>query len=151
MHIDKDVWNSLTPAQRAAVERAAKDSLIESYKANESLECAKLKDILDINKGVHQRDVDGSRRLLNGKPVSAAMTLARWPDDALKVLKEATDDYLAALSGPAEGKADAQKDFTRFYTALSQYLKNIGATQFDPGTFPGKSGLKVGEQCQLVK
>ena len=151
MHIDKDVWNSLTPAQRAAVERAAKDSLIESYKANESVECAKLKDILDINKEVHQRDVDGSRRLLTGKPVSAAMTLARWPDDALKVLKEATDDYLAALSGPAEGKADAQKDFTRFYTALNQYLKNIGVTQFDPGTFPGKSGLKAGEQCQLVK
>lgn len=151
MHIDKDIWNSLTPAQRGAIERAAKDALIESYKANESVECAKLRDILDINKGFHQREVDGSRRLLNGKPVSAAMTLARWPDDALKVLKEATDDYLAALSGPATGKTAAQQDFTRFYAALSQYTRNIAATRFDPGSFPATTGLKAGEQCRLVK
>ena len=85
------------------------------------------------------------------KPFSAAMTLARWPDDALKVLKEATDDYLAALAGPAEGKTPAQQDFTRFYTALTQYAKGIGATTFAPDTFPAKSGLKAGEQCRLVK
>jgi hypothetical protein len=151
MHIDKDVWNGLTPGQRAAIERAAKDALVESYKANESVECARLKDILDINQGVHQRDVDGSRRLVKGKPVSAAMTLARWPDDALKVLEEATKDYLAALAGPAEGKTPAQQDFTRFYTALTQYAKGIGATKFEPGTFPAKTGLKAGEQCRLVK
>ena len=151
MHIDKDVWNSLTPAQRAAIERAAKDALVESYKANESVQCAKLWDILEINKGVHQREVDGSRRILNGKPVSAAMTLTRWPDEALKVLKEATDDYLAALAGPAEGKTDAQQDFNRFYTAFRQYAISIGATSFDPGTFPGRTGLKAGEQCRLAK
>jgi hypothetical protein len=95
--------------------------------------------------------VDGSRRIVNGKPVSAAMTLVRWPDDALKVLQEATNDYLAALAGPAEGKTPAQQDFTRFYTALTQYAKGIGATKFEPGTFPAKTGLKAGEQCRLVK
>lgn len=151
MHIDKDVWNGLTPVQRGAIERAAKDALVQSYKANESVQCAKLKDMLDINRGVHQRDVDGTRRIINGRPVSAAMTLTRWPDDALAVLKEATDDYLAALVGPAEGKTAAQQDFTRFYTAFRQYASSIGATRFDPGTFPGRTGLKAGEECRLVK
>jgi len=151
MHIDKAVWNALNQAQRAAIERAAKESLVESYKAAESVECARLKDILDINKGVHQRNVDGTRRLINGRPVSAAMTLARWPDDALVVLREATNDYLASLAGPAEGKTDAQKDFSVIHMSLTQYASSIGATSFAPGTFPAKTGLKAGEQCRLVK
>ena len=74
---------------------------MESYNAAESTECAKLKAILDINKGINQRNIDGSLRLVSGKPVSAAMTMATWPDEALKVLLEATDGYLASLAGPS--------------------------------------------------
>jgi hypothetical protein len=152
MHIDKAAWNGLTDAQKAAIKRAAKDAVVESYAAAESVQCVKLKAMLDINKGISQRNIDGSVRMAGGKPVSAAMTMARWPDDALKVLLEARDEYLAALSGTGgQGeKTDAQKDFATVLKALTQYGSNIGATRFDPGTFPAKSGLASGETCRLV-
>ena len=153
LHIDKGVWNGLTPAQRAAIARAAKDSVSESFNAAESVQCAKLKDMLDINKGIQQRNIDGTLHLVDGKPVSARMTLARWPDDALQVLLEATNDYLASLSGPTgtSEKTEAQKDFTAIYKALMQYASNIGATRFSPDRFPARTGVAAGEECGLVK
>jgi hypothetical protein len=153
IHIDKTVWNSLNAAQQAAIVRAAKDSVIESYNAAESVECAKLKAILDINKGITQRNIDGSPRLVDGKPVSAAMTMAAWPDEALKVLLEATDAYLASLAGPnsPNDKTEAQKDFTTILSALTKYGASIGATKFDPGRFPARTGLLAGQECSLVK
>ena len=153
IHIDKAVWNSLNAAQKAAIVRAAKDSVIESYNAAESVECAKLKDMLDFNKGINQRNLDGTLRLVAGKPVSAAMTMAQWPEDALKVLLEARDDYLASLAGPnnPSEKTDAQKDFSVILKALTQYSASVGATKFDPGKFPAKTGLVAGEECSMVK
>jgi hypothetical protein len=152
IHIDKSVWNSLNAAQQGAIARAARDSVVESYNAAESVECAKLKDMLDINRGVQQRNIDGTPRLVDGKPVSAAMTLATWPDDALKVLLEATNDYLASLAGPngPGEKTDAQKDFATVMGALTNYGAGIGATKFDPGRFPAKTGLAAGQECQLA-
>jgi hypothetical protein len=153
IHIDKAVWNSLNAAQQAAIARAAKDSVIESYNAAESVQCTKLKAILDINKGINQRNIDGNPRLVDGKPVSAAMTMATWPDAALKVLLEARDDYLASLAGsnnPNE-KTDEQKDFSTVLNALTRYGTSAGATIFSPGTFPAKTGLVAGEDCSLVK
>ena len=151
MHIDKSVWGSLTPAQRAAIERAAKDSVVESYKAADSVECVKLSAMLEINKRIKQRNVDGSPRLVNDKPASAVMTLATWPDETLAVLLDATNDYLTSLAGPVNEKTAAQKDFSAIHSALTTYAESIHATRFNPGTFPGKSGLAVGEECRLVK
>ncbi len=153
MHVDKTVWNGLNAAQRAAVLRAAKDSVIASYNATESAQCTKLKAMLDFNKGIQQRNVDGTLRLIAGQPVSAEITLARWPDDALKVLLEARDAYLASLEGPEDPtqKTDAQKDFSAVLKAVRQYAASIGATTFDPGRFPAKTGLAKGEECSLVK
>lgn len=153
MHIDKAVWNNLNAAQRAAIVRAAKESVIESYNAAESVQCTKLKAILDINKGINQRNIDGTPRLADGKPVSAAMTMATWPDAALTVLLEATNDYLASLAGPANPneRTDAQRDFTAVSKALTQYAASIGATKFAPGKFPAKTGSVAGEECSLVE
>lgn len=153
MHVDKTAWNGLNAAQRAAVLRAAKESVIASYNATESVQCAKLKAMLDFNKGVHQRNPDGTPRLRDGKPVSAEITLARWPEDALKVLLESRDGYLASLEGPADPgqKTDAQKDFSAVLKAVKQYSASAGATTFDPGRFPAKTGLVTGEDCNLVK
>jgi TRAP-type mannitol/chloroaromatic compound transport system substrate-binding protein len=153
IHINKAVWNSLNAAQQAAIIRAAKYSVIESYNAAESVQCAKLKAILDINKSINQRNIDGTLRLVDGTPVSAAMTLATWPDDALKVLLEARDEHLASLAGPNNPvkKSDAQKDFTVISRALTQYMASIGAIKFNPGNFPARTGLVAGQQCNLVK
>ncbi|MBT9613464.1 MAG: hypothetical protein IV108_09400 [Burkholderiales bacterium] len=153
IHIDKAVWNSLNAAQQTAIARAAKESVMESYNAAESVECTKLKAILDINKGINQRNIDGAPRLVNGKPVSATMTMATWPDDALKVLLEASNDYLASLAGPnsPNERTDAQKDFATVFNALTKYGASIGATKFNPGKFPAKTGLVAGQECSLVK
>jgi hypothetical protein len=109
--------------------------------------------MLGINKGIIQRNIDGSPRLVGGKPVSAAMTLAVWPDDALKVLLEARDDYLASLAGsnvPNE-RTDEQKDFSTVFDALTRYGASVGATKFSPGKFPARTGLVAGEECGLVR
>jgi hypothetical protein len=153
MHIDKAVWNSLNAAQQAAIARAARESVIESYNAAESVECAKLKAMLDINKEINQRNIDGSPRLIDGKPVSAAMTLAAWPDEALKVLLEARDEYLASLEGSniPDEKTGEQKDFSTVIDAVTRYATSAGATKFSPGTFPAKTGLAAGQECRLVK
>ena len=153
MHVDKTAWNSLNAAQRAAVLRAAKDSVIESYEATESVQCSKVKAMLDFNKGIRQRIPDGTPRLIDGKPVSAEITIARWPEDALKVLLEARDGYLASHEGPdnLSEKTDTQKDFSTILKAVKQYAASIGATNFDPGRFPAKTGLVKGEDCNVVK
>jgi TRAP-type mannitol/chloroaromatic compound transport system substrate-binding protein len=153
MHVDKTVWNGLNDAQKAAVLRAARESVIASYGAAESVSCAKLKAMLEINNGVKQRNLDGSVRLVAGRPASASITLARWPEEALKVLLEARDEHLASLGGPDNpgAKTEAQKDFSTVMKALTQYAQSAGATKFDPGKFPAKTGLATGEECQLVR
>lgn len=153
MHIDKAVWHGLNAAQRAAITRAAREATSASYHAAESVQCSRLKAMLDINRGINQRNVDGTLRLVAGKPVSAAMTLAAWPEAALAVLREATDDYLASLAGPSDPsrKTDAQKDFTAISTAVNRYAASIAATTFAPGKFPARTGLMAGEDCSLVK
>ena len=144
LHIDKTVWNGLSAAQRAAILAAARESVIESYYATESIACRKTKDMLDINDGVNQRNPDGTLRLIDGKPVSAQMTLAAWPEDALKVLREARDAYLSSLR--------ADKDFSTVVDAWTAYAARIGAAQkFDPGEFPARTGLAAGEKCSLVR
>ena len=143
MHIDKPVWNGLSDAQRAAIQRAAREALTESYKATESIQCERLEQMLAVNTGVMQRNHDGSVKLVDGKPVSAKITLASWPEADLKVLKQATDDYFAKLEGGAE-KTDAQKDFSIIAAAWKSHAKAVGGDTFKPGTFPAPG-------CKLVK
>jgi hypothetical protein len=154
MHIDKAVWNGLNAAQKAAILRAAKEAVVESYNATESIACSKLKDMLDFNEGVSQRNPDGTPRLIEGRPVSAKITLAAWPEDALKVLLEARNAYLASLEGPRNPneRTDAQRDFSTILNAWTRYAASIGAAdKFDPGEFPARTGLVAGEKCSLVE
>ncbi len=143
MHIDKPFWNGLSDAQKAAILRAARESVPETYKATKSIQCEKLEQMLAINKGVAQRNHDGSARMVNGKPVSAKMTLAVWPESDLKILKQATDDFFAKLEGGVE-KTDAQKDFSMISTAWKQHARAVGGETFAPGTFPAPG-------CKIVK
>lgn len=144
MHVDKTVWSGLSADQRAAILRAARESVLESYRATESVACRRMKDMLDFNAGVHQRNPDGTVRSIDGKPVSARITLAAWPEDALEVLREARDAYLSSLR--------ADKDFSTVVDAWTQYAVRIGAAQkFDPGEFPATTGLAAGEKCSLAR
>jgi hypothetical protein len=128
--------------------------VVESYNATESIACRKLKDMLGFNDGISQRDLDGTLRLIDGKPVSAKMTLSAWPEDALKVLRDARDAHLASLRGPKnpDARTDAQKDFATVLNTWNRYAANIGAAdRFEPGIFPATTGLVAGQQCNLVR
>jgi hypothetical protein len=152
MHIDKDTWNALNPAQQSAILRAAKHSVVDTYKATESIACRKLKDMIDFNDGVAQRNLDGTPRLVDGKPVSAKVTMAAWPDDALKILREARDTYFVSLQGPPAGeRTDAQKDFSTILDAWKRHAASVGADHTSkPSAFPGKAGLAAGQTCSLA-
>ena len=128
--------------------------MVESYNATESIACKKLTDMLDFNDGIDQRNLDGTVRLIDGRPVSAKITLAAWPEDALKVLLESRNAYLASLEGPINpnDRTDAQKDFAAILIAWTRYAASIGtADNFDPGEFPARTGLVAGEECNLVR
>jgi hypothetical protein len=92
--------------------------------------------------------------LIDGNAVSARITIAVWPEDALKVLLEARNDYLASREGPRNPseRTDAQRDFSTVLNAWTRYEASIGATgKFDPGEFPARTGLVAGETCNLVR
>jgi hypothetical protein len=150
MHVDKTVWNGLNPEQRAAILRAARESVTESYHATESIACRKLKDMLDFNEGINQRNADGTVRLVDSRPVSARITMAPWPEEALKVLRGATRAYLAALAGPSEASArtDAQREFSTVLDAMTRFAAGVGPTKL--AGFPATTGLASGEACRLA-
>ena len=150
MHVDKTVWSGLSAEQRAAILRAARESVRESYQATESIACRKLKDMLDINDGIEQRNPDGTVRMVDGRPVSARITMAPWPEEALKVLRVATTVYLASLAGPSEASArtDAQREVATVLDAMTRFAGGVGATKL--ADFPARTGLAAGEMCKLA-
>jgi hypothetical protein len=150
MHVDKTVWNGLTAEQRAAILRAARESVAESYQATESIACRKLKDMLDVNDGINQRNRDGTVRLVDGKPVSARITMTPWPEEALKVLRIATTAYLSSLAGPSEASArsEAQREFSTVLDAMTRFAASAGTTKL--ADFPATTGLAPGEACRLA-
>src|SRR5262245_33578779 len=131
---------------------AAKASLLESFSATDSIACSKLKDMLDINQGVQQRNLDGTTRLQDGKPTSAKITLAVWPEEALTVLREARDAYLASLEGAhPSARTDAHQDFSLVLSAWNAMRPAwVANDTFTPGEFPGSVGLSPGAKCNRV-
>jgi hypothetical protein len=133
-----------------AVLRAARESVTESYQATESIACRKLKDMLGLNDGINQRNPDGTVHLVHGRPVSARITMAPWPEKDLKVLRVATTAYLVSLAGPSEASArtDAQREFATVLDAMTRFGGGAGATKL--ADFPATTGLAPGESCRLA-
>jgi hypothetical protein len=110
--------------------------------------------MLDFNSGINQLTADGDLRMVDGKTISARITLATWPDESLKVLREARDAYLASLEGPTNpsDRTDTQRDFSTILNSWKSYAANVHAdSTFDPGTFPARTGLAAGETCTLAR
>jgi hypothetical protein len=150
MHVDKTVWNGLSAEQRAAILRAARESVTESYRATESIACRKLQDMLDFNVGIDQRNPDGTVRLVDGRPVSARITMAPWPEEALKLLRVATTSYLASLVGPSDvsARSDAQRELGTVLDAMTRFAGGVGTMKL--ADFPATTGLVAGETCKLA-
>jgi hypothetical protein len=99
--------------------------------------------MLDINDGISQRKPDGTVRLIDGKPVSARVTMVPWPDKDLQVLRAATTVYLASVAGPSDASArtDAQREAATVLDAMTRFA--AGAAAAKPVGFPATAGLRL--------
>jgi hypothetical protein len=106
--------------------------------------------MLDFNDGINQRNPDGTVRLVDGRPVSARITMAPWPEEAVKALRRATTTYLASLTGPSEASArtDAQRELAIVLDAMTRFAGSAGAPKL--AGFPATTGLASGETCRLA-
>jgi hypothetical protein len=131
MHVDKDVWYGwLTQGQRDAIQRAAREAVVESYAATESIQCQRLNGTLNINSGIDQRNRDGSVKMVDGEAVSAQMVMTRWPEEDLKELQDSTAVYLDSLASSSE-------EFASVYGAMMRFTDaEIPISPEDLGPFP---------------
>lgn len=111
------VWDRLTPDQQAAIERAARESVLQSFEASSAVQCDRLQRILDINDGRTQRRADGSA--VPG--LSADMIPTRWRAADLTRLRDATRRFLESGRGGASPSAD-QADYATVLRALHEHL-----------------------------
>jgi hypothetical protein len=107
--------------------------VVDSFNATDSVQCDRLEDIFDINDGIKQRRIGGIRRL-----VSADMTLATWPQEALDVLLQGRNRFFAEREGPENPaeKTQEQKEFTIVWGAARDFAESNHYSEFDPAPFP---------------
>lgn len=111
------VWEALDPEQRSAIERAARESVQESFAASASVQCDYLERILEMNDGVTQRTPAG-------QPIpeaSADVILTRWRTEDLARLRSSTLGFLEGLGGGVSPTPD-QTDYSRIMAALLDHL-----------------------------
>ena len=150
IHIDKKIWLGLSDEQRQAIALAAEQSVRQSFDATDSIQCERLKDILDFNNGIQQRNIDGSIRQRPpgplterpgravGRSVSADVTLATWPQEALDVLLEGRNRFFDQLESE-------DVEFGIIWDAARGFAETMGYDQFDPAPFPSANS-----QCDVV-
>ena len=108
MIVNKKAWGTLNPAQQALVQTVARDHVLTSYAENLRQQGAKLKEILTANDGL----ADEKKHLV----------LVAWPESDLKLLRNATIQFLnARVADPAIAEPD-RKDYTRILEALRTYV-----------------------------
>lgn len=139
MHIDRDIWNDLTENQQNAILRAAKRSVVKSYRLTASAQCDHLADMLDFNDGKEQLDADGME---TGK--SADILLVEWPEEALRKISIAADQYIQdKIDMPATA---IDGEFFTIYDAWDSYRKSLSVRQqkYRAERFPVRS-------CNLLR
>jgi len=108
MIVNKKAWSTLNPAQQALVQTVARDHVLTSYGENVRQQGAKLREILTANNALP----DEKKR----------MVLVSWPEKDLKLLRDATIQFLnGRVSDAAIAEAD-RKDFARILEALRSYV-----------------------------
>merc|ERR1711972_695076 len=133
MHIDKDLWYGLSLEQQVAIRRAAREAVVESHAATESIQCQRLNDTLNINSDIDQLNIDGSVKRKHGETVSAQMTMTRWPEEDLKELQASTAVYLESLANLSEA-------FATVYGAMRRFADpEIPISPRDLGPFPDEN------------
>ncbi len=108
MIINKKVWSMLTPAQQALVMSVARDHVLFSYGENVRQQGAKLREILTAN----DSDADQKKHL----------ALVQWPESDLKLLKDATIQFLNGRVSDAKLAEADRKSYARILEALRTYV-----------------------------
>jgi len=131
------VWDELTPHQRAAIERAARDALRESYATSDSVQCARWRQLLDFNDTEPQLDAEGQPLLdAEAKPLPADLHPARYEPADLERLRQATESYLRELAG-GDSPERAQLEFQQVHDSILEYERGTGSS-WQPPNFPGR-------------
>lgn len=107
MIINKDVWNSLTPAQQVLAQTVARDNLISTYGETLRKQGDALKAILSAD-----ANGDGSRD----------MVLADWPKRDQERMRDATITFLNARANDPSLSAADRSDYVRVLEALRKYV-----------------------------
>ncbi len=108
MIVNKNVWNKLSPAQRALALSVARDNVVTSYGENFRQQGAKLKQILTANNQDANPEND--------------MVLVQWPDKDLMLLRDATIHFLNTRTSDLKLNDQDRKDYTRILEALRVYV-----------------------------
>lgn len=108
--INKKVWNKLTEAQKTLVMSVGRDHVASSYGENLRQQGGKLQEVLNANK----KDADKSNDIV----------LVRWPDSDLKLLKDATIQFLNDRTKDQSLKKEDRKDYKEILNAFREYVSN---------------------------
>jgi TRAP-type mannitol/chloroaromatic compound transport system substrate-binding protein len=106
MIINKQVWSSMSAAQRALLQSVARDHVISSYGENMRKQGAAMRTILNANKA------DGNN----------ALVLVQWPKEDQALLRDATIAFLNARAADSS-LGDDRADFVRVIEAYRSYVR----------------------------
>jgi len=107
--INKQVWNKLSEAQKTLFMSVARDHVASSYGENLRQQGGKLQEILNANK----KDRDKSNDIV----------LVRWPESDLKLLKDATIQFLNGRATDKSLKKEDRADYKKILNAFREYVR----------------------------
>jgi TRAP-type mannitol/chloroaromatic compound transport system substrate-binding protein len=110
MIVNKKVWNKLNEAQKTLVMSVGRDHVASSYGENLRQQGGKLQEILNANKKDADKDND--------------IVLVRWPDKDLKLLKDATIQFLNARADDQKLKKEDREDYKEILKAFREYVSS---------------------------
>jgi TRAP-type mannitol/chloroaromatic compound transport system substrate-binding protein len=113
MLVNRQVWDTLTPAQKALAQSVARDHLVSSYGENMRQQGAALKHIL----GANQADGNEGNDLV----------LVEWPKHDQERMRDATNRFLNARAVDPTLNANDRADFVLIIEALRKYVRENDA------------------------
>jgi len=129
------IWDALSRSQQAALERAGRDALRESFERSESAQCERLQGLLAFNDAQLQLDGSGNPVLdASGATIPADLHLASYDRGSLRRLRAATESYLASLRGGAAPTAE-QLEFRQVHDSVLAHERRI-RFRWRPPAFP---------------
>jgi TRAP-type mannitol/chloroaromatic compound transport system substrate-binding protein len=110
MLVNKDVWNTLSPAQQALTSTVARDHVLSSYGESMQRQGDALRYILGANRGDSNRDND--------------IVLSEWPERDQQRLSRATNQVLNERTIDPSLPAEDRQDLVTVLETLRKYVRS---------------------------